>query len=361
MSQFVRYGILFSLFINVFVAQNAVAESPEPDAAVEELRAVLKSIHPYLPDSEISSEIDIFGSTSMDSLAHGWAIGFKKFHPQANVVISAEGSETTFDRLAKNPGSIGMLSRPVTEADLVELKKRGLKQPVAVMVGRDALGVFVQADNPLKSISYGELVGLFCSDNAAEEVTWGSIGLTGEFADNPVVLIGRDSKSGTRAFLKNFVFRGNTMRATNISADSNTKLIAELEKNPHAIAISELKCGNHGARLLKLRANKSMIPSDDHSVLVGKYPLTRPLTLVLDVGQQAEQTAATREFVRYALSHAGQMQTILAGFFPFDPPTLRAELLKVDFQQGTENQQQPVGRSKGYQSTAREANSKLAR
>jgi hypothetical protein len=58
--------------------------------------------------------------------------------------------------------------------------------------------------------------------------------------------------------------------------------------------------------------------------------------VVLDVGQEGEATVANREFVRFALSQAGQMQAILAGFFPFDPPTLRGQLSKVDFERPTE-------------------------
>ena len=67
MSQFVRYGMLLSLFVSMFAPQHALAKNPDADASVEELRAVLKSIHPYLPASEIKTEIDVFGSTSMDS------------------------------------------------------------------------------------------------------------------------------------------------------------------------------------------------------------------------------------------------------------------------------------------------------
>lgn len=361
MSQFARYGMLLSLFLSIFAPEIARSQDQGSDGSVEELRAVLGSIHPYLPGIEIKTEIDVFGSTSMDSLAHGWAVGFKSFHPEAKIVIAAEGSETVFDRLGKNPASIGMLSRPVSEADLVELKKRGLKQPVAVMIARDAMGVFVHESNPLESISYSELTELFCEDSKGEKITWGSIGFTGELAESPVTLISRNGKSGTRVFLERFVFAGKTMRAATTTADSNAKMVAELEKTPLGIAISELKCGSHGARLLQLRADKATIPSDDHSILVGKYPLTRPLTLVLDLGQASEKAAANREFVRYALSHPGQMQAILSGFFPFDPPTLRAQRLKVTAENSTTTQPKSVEQNQGLQATTKDVESSLSR
>ncbi len=333
MNHLLRLGILLSIVVSVTVPKPLSSQDANSDGSVGEIRAVLESIHPYLPVKEVKSEIDIFGSTSMDSLAHGWAIGFKKFHPDAKVVISAEGSETVFDRLAKSPSSIGMISRPVTEEDLAELKNRGLQRPVAVMVAREALAVYVNDDNPMESVSYEQLATLFCSPDESAELTWAAVGVTEKFGEQPVVLLGRNADSGTQTFLRDFIFRGQAMRSAAANFQSNAKLVGEVQKNPSAIAISGLKCGSHGARPLHLRSNKSMIPCDDHSILFGNYPLTRPLTLVLDVGaKHGEHSVASREFVRYALSQAGQMQAIVAGFFPFDPPMLRAEMLKVDFE-----------------------------
>ena len=164
------------------------AQQAKPDRSVEEIRAVLDAIHPYLPQREVETEVDVFGSTSMDALAHGWSVGFKKFHPKAEVVVSAEGSETVFERLAKSPGSIGMLSRPVTQEDLEKLQKAGLKRPVAIMIAREALGVFVHESNPLGSVDYQDLMTLFCSGKDAELVCWNSVGVTGDLAEQPVAL-----------------------------------------------------------------------------------------------------------------------------------------------------------------------------
>jgi len=322
-------GILF-LLSPLAAKEPPAASSGDAQATVEEIRAVLDSIDPYLPGEDVAGEIDVFGSTSMDTLAHGWSIGFKKFHANINVVVSAEGSETVFDRLRKNPGSIGMLSRPVTKDDLEQLKQAGLKQPVAVMVAREALGVFVHRDNPLESISYAQAANAISAAKDPSESTWGALGLTGQYADQPIVVLGRKATSGTTKFVRDFLFRGHPLRKADKTFESNAKLIAELESNPYAIAVSGLKCGAHNAKALNLVVDDTVIPSHDHAILVGNYPLIRPLTLVLDAGRTSDQSAANREFARYALSQAGQMQAILDGFFPFDPPTLRAERMKID-------------------------------
>ncbi|KAA5540914.1 hypothetical protein FYK55_18535 [Roseiconus nitratireducens] len=337
MSPFARFGFLFPLFTSLILSGMSLAESPpaaatDAEASVEEIRAVLEAIDPYLPKNEVAAEVDAFGSTSMDTLAHGWAIGFKKFHPECKVVISAEGSETVFDRLAKNPTSVGMLSRPVTEEDLNKLRERGLKKPVAVMIAREALGIFVNEANPIDSVTYDQMNQLFCAANDPDQtITWDSVGVAAGYAKHPVAVIARGPESGTAEFIRDYLFRGRTMRPAAATFASNAKLIAAIENNPYAITISGLKCGSHGAKALHLRHETTEIPSTDHAILLGRYPLVRPFSLVLDVGQTDAKSIASREFVRYALSQAGQMQAILAGFFPFDPPTLRGEMLKVDF------------------------------
>ncbi len=295
--------------------------------SIQEIRSLLDAIDPYLPRGEVTGEIDVVGSTTMDALAHGWAANFSKFHPKTKVTISAAGSETVFERLRKNPTGVGMMSRPVTEA---ELSESGLKHPVAVVVSREALGVFVHKENPLKSITFAQLATLFCGEDSEKPVTWSAVGVTGPLADQPVHLVGRNKRSGSQRFVEQYLFRSRHLHAADETFSSSAKAVEAVENDPAAIAICGLKCGSHDARALHLREGDKIVQDDDHAILFGQYPLTRPLTLIIDAGMTGEKAEASREFVRFALSQAGQMQGILAGFFPLDPPTLRGELLMLD-------------------------------
>jgi phosphate transport system substrate-binding protein len=292
-------------------------------------------------------------------MAHGWAAGFKKFHPDSKLVISAEGSETVFDRVANNPSSIAMVSRPVSDEDLKRLKESGMKQPVAVLVAREPLGIFVNRKNPIDAVDYRTLVSLACSREGEEKLTWGAAGLKGEFESEPVVIVGRDRESGTRVFLRNYIFRGLQVRDTDKQVDTNYEVVSEIEKNPYAVGISSLRCGRHGAKLLHLKSNGVVIPSDDHSILVGNYPLIQPLCLIFDMGREDEAAIATREFVLYALSQAGQTDAILAGYFPFDPPTLRGQVEKIGFEKTEANQS--LSTDPTVKSTSRETKDKVSR
>lgn len=321
-------GLVWMLGVN---AQPVVAQRSDPNASVQEIRALLDAIHPYLPTHEVSTQIDLFGSTSMDSMAHGWAVGFQKFHPAARVVISAEGSETVFDRVAKHPTSIAMVSRPVSEEDLKRLQASGMKQPVAVMVAREALGVFVHQSNPLEAVDFQTLVSLACSPDGEQALTWGAVGLSGDFENEPIVFVGRGHDSGTRMFLRDYLFRGLPIRETDQQVNTNSEVVGAISQNPFAVGISSLRCGRHDAKLLHLKSNGIVIASDEHAILVGNYPLIQPLCLIIDLGQEGEAAIACREFALYALSQAGQTDAILSGYFPFDPPTLRGQVEAVGF------------------------------
>ena len=325
---------------HVGIAQEASTDSPKTEPQTQtshklsagEIRALLDSIDPYLAKEDVSGEVDIFGSTSMDVMAHSWARGFKKFHADAKFVISAEGSETVVDRLSKSHSSIGMLSRPVSDEDLAKLKAAGMKHPVAIQVARDPLGVFVHESNPLKVITYPQLVTLFCAKDSAAEVKWAAVGVTGELSEKPIHIVGRDEKSGTRKFIETYLFHLNSMRKSQSELSSNAEVVRIVSEDSLAIAISDYKCANKSVRRLKLRDNSGVIEGDEHEILLGHYPITRPLTLVFDLEAHGKQAAANREFVKYALSQSGQVNTILAGFYPFDPPTLRGELSKLEAQ-----------------------------
>ncbi|MEM8670002.1 MAG: substrate-binding domain-containing protein [Planctomycetota bacterium] len=323
-------GLLLCLLVTLTTNGPAGAQTPEEQESVQGLGALLQSIHPYIPSEEVTSEIDVFGSTSMDRLAHGWAMGFRKFHPKATVTISAEGSETAFDRIANSPNSIAMLSRPATEKDLVRLKEKGMKQPAVVFVAREPLGVFVHPSNPLRAIDYETLSILFCQSTESDgPITWGTLGLDGDYQSKPVKTIGRGTNSGTFTFLKNNLFRGREMRELTVTANSNFEVVSSVAKDPQAVAVSGLRRGGHKARTVPLTANGSLIPSDDRSLLSGRYPMMRSFCLVFDLGQEGKTATANREFVRYAITQAGQNEAVLAGFLPYDPESLRAQELRI--------------------------------
>ena len=298
--------------------------------SVEQMMAMLHAIDPYLPNEKLSSgKVEVFGSTSMDAMAHGWISGFKKFHPQTEVIVSAAGSEATFESLLKNPAGVGMLSRPVKDEELLELKKRGLKDPAAFVVAREALGVFVHSQNPVQTITGEQLRTIFTVGIHPGPLTWEIMGAKGEWAKKPLNIIARTQNSGTQKFLADFVFCFCSLREGVSNHVSNAEVLKAVSDDPLSMAICGLRSKGSNVRALQLTADNKIVPSDDQSILEGHYPLTRPLTLVIDRGHEGVNAQAAQEFVHYALCRTGQTQAVIDGFYPVDLPLLRAGLQKL--------------------------------
>ncbi|MDL2424715.1 substrate-binding domain-containing protein, partial [Pseudomonas sp. BAgro211] len=83
--------------------------------------------------------------------------------------------------------------------------KYGYK-PTAVPVAVDALAIFVHKDNPIKGLTMQQVDAIFSSTRLcggkSEVKTWGDLGLTGDWANKPVQLFGRNSVSGTYGYFK---------------------------------------------------------------------------------------------------------------------------------------------------------------
>ncbi len=302
----------------------AVKTTAARGSAVEQLTVMLQSIDPYRPYNDVTQTIQVHGSTTMDSLAHGWASGFKQFHPQIKVEISADNSDESLQQLVAKPSTIAMVSRPVTVEELAQLSKAGLKQPTAFVVAREALSVYVHPSNPVRSISGEQLRDVFTSDTYSGPMTWSMLGATGAWGGKPLHIIARTEESGTQRFLSDFVFNGSQLRAAVSEHPSNAEVLQALSQDPEAIAICGYRSSSRSAQPLQLTIGATVIPCDDLAVLSGQYPLTRPMTVVIDLGQTDAQAIACQELVRFALCQSGQTQAIMVGLFPVDLPLLRA-------------------------------------
>ncbi len=306
------------------------AQENGASTSVEELLTMLQTIDPYRPMGEVKGAVKVFGSTSMDAMAHLWVTGFAEFHPLVKSEISAAGSMDAMKQLLETPAGVAMLSRPVTDNELAELKKQGLKNPVAFVVAREALGVFVNAANPVQSISGEQLRAIFTAEKATSDLNWSLLGASGEWSKKGINVVSRTENSGTQKFLQDFVFKDTTLRTGKVAFDSNKEVVNAIAADPLSIAICGLHCGENSAKALQLTAGASVVPSDDHAILSGHYPLTRPMSIIIDLGQTSQEAKSSQELVRYALCNQGQMSAIRAGFYPVDLPLLRAGMQKLN-------------------------------
>lgn len=130
----------------------------------------------------------------------------QKEYPNVNIQIQAAGSSTAPPALTEGTANLGPMSRKMKDNELQAFETKYGYKPTAIPVAVDALAVFVHKDNPIQHMTMEQVDAVFSSTRLcggkADVKTWGDLGVTGDLANKPVQLFGRNSVSGTYGYFK---------------------------------------------------------------------------------------------------------------------------------------------------------------
>src|SRR2546427_10581718 len=181
---------------------------------------------------------------------------------------------------------LGPMSREMkgTELDAFE-KKYGYK-PTPIRTSVDALAVFVNKDNPIKCLSFKQVDGIFSKarrQGGEDIATWGQLGLTGEWANKPLSLYGRNSASGTYGFFKEHTLKNGDFKDTVKEQPGSAAVVQGVTVDRYAIGYSGIGYATAGVRPVPLRekdGGKGGEATAGHRY-AGAYPLARVLLVDL--------------------------------------------------------------------------------
>ncbi|MEZ5465090.1 MAG: phosphate ABC transporter substrate-binding/OmpA family protein [Lysobacteraceae bacterium] len=239
---------------------------------------------------------------------------------ERRVEIKAHGSSTAFRGLLNGSADIGMASRPVKPSE------REQAMPVLgdlagpdgeIVLALDGLAIIVNQRNPLTSISVAQLREVF----SGRTRDWRELG----GKPDRIALHARDERSGTWDSFNGTVLNGQPLSQGAKRYESTTELAAAVASDVNAIGFVGLS-GVDGVKALAVSDGGKPVRPDMFEVAVEDYPLSRRLFLYLPANASAE----ARDFVRFALSDAGQQVVEETGFVSqrvqaFDP-VLRDDL-----------------------------------
>jgi phosphate transport system substrate-binding protein len=273
----------------------------------------------YQPVSGISGKISSVGSDTLNNLMTFWAEDFKKIYPAVSIEVEGKGSGTAPPALTEGTAQLGPMSRKmtVTETDSFE-KKFGYK-PRMVAVSIDCLAVYVNKDNPLKSLTLQQVDAIFSSTRkrgGQDITTWGQLGLTGEWADKPVSLYGRNSASGTYGYFKETVMSNGDYKSSVKEQPGSASVVQGVEKELGAIGYSGIGYKTSGVRALPLADKAGAIEPNQESANSFTYPVTRYLYIYINANPASGPDPIVKEFIRFVLSKSGQQDTAKDGYYP---------------------------------------------
>src|SRR5437899_5518422 len=164
------------------------------------------ALHGYRAVSGVSGSLSSVGSDTLNNLMTHWAETFSRFYPNAKVQIEGKGSSTAPPALIAGTAQLGPMSREMKGTEIDQFEKKFGYKPTPIRTSVDALAVFVNKDNPIKCLSMSQVDAIFSKSRRTghkEDINlWGQVGLTGEWAQKPISLYGRNSASGTYGFFK---------------------------------------------------------------------------------------------------------------------------------------------------------------
>jgi phosphate transport system substrate-binding protein len=229
------------------------------------------------------------GSDTLVNVALAWAEKYMSLHPEVRISVTGGGSGTGIAAMINKTVDIANASREMSPEEIQTAKSRGI-EPVQFVVARDAIAVVVNPRNPVNGLTLQQI-----SDIYTRKVTnWNQVG--GE--DRPIVLLSRESNSGTYVyFLENVVRLGKKsdllFAPDTLLMPSSQGISVEVEQNPNAIGYDGLGYVTEQQKKIPIAKEAGapyVLPSVD-TVNDGSYPISRPLYMYTPGQPQGEEKA----------------------------------------------------------------------
>jgi phosphate transport system substrate-binding protein len=273
----------------------------------------------YQPVSGISGNLNSIGSDTLNNLMTFWVEGFAKFYPNVKIQVEGKGSSTAPPALISGTAQLGPMSRKMKAEEVDAFEKKYGYKPRMIAVAQDGLAVYVNKDNPLKSLTMQQVDAIFSSTKkrGGKDISkWGDLGLTGDWANKPISLYGRNSASGTYGFFKELALDKGDFKASVKEQPGSASVVQGVENDLGGVGYSGIGYKTSGVRALPISHKAGPVEPTQANVDDQKYPISRYLYVYINVDPSKGADPLVREFIKYVCSKQGQEVTIKDGYFP---------------------------------------------
>ncbi len=242
----------------------------------------------------------IKGSTTVLPIAQKVSEAYMQENPNTKISISGGGSGNGIKALIDASTDIAMSSRFIKQSE-VELAVQKGNYPVPHAVAYDCIIPVVHPDNKVKNLSLAQLKAMY----KGEIKNWKDVG----GADHPVVIISRDTSSGTyevwseKVLQKDRVFPGALLQA------SNGAIVQAVSKNKNAVGYIGLGYLDDSVKAVTV----DKVEGSVETTLNGTYPVSRAL-FMFTPGWPEGKTAQFLNFLKDP--DKGQKHVAEIGFVP---------------------------------------------
>lgn len=239
---------------------------------------------------------DTLGAKLVPQLAEA----YKAQNSGTSFEIAAEGSTTGLAALIDNTAQIGMSSRRAKATEMSAASAKGITMKPTV-VAFDAMGVIVNAGNPITGLTRKQVEQIFTGDIT----DWSAVG--GQ--PGKISIYTRNTSSGTYSDWKELAMKKRDYAGSSQKMAGHEQIAAEVGKNPAGI-------GYVGLAYMKAGGIK-VIPIDGVAPSVATvknktFPYSRPTFFYTN----GDPSGEAKGFVDFTLSPKGQAIVGQVGFVP---------------------------------------------
>ena len=237
----------------------------------------------------VSGTIKVTGSTTVLPIAQAAADAFMKNNSKADIQVSGGGSSVGVTAAGSGTADVGMSSRELTSAEVTQYKNL-----TKTTVANDCVVMIVHSDNTISALTVLQIKGVY---NGTYK-NWKQLG----GPDLAIVLVGRDSSSGTRTYFASAVMGGQNTTAGMLELNSNGAVQSTVSTTPGAIGYVGLGYAGSPNKALNIMVGTNTITPNSANVLNHQYPLSRPLYMLT----QGAPKGLAKSYIDFILSPAGQ-------------------------------------------------------
>jgi phosphate transport system substrate-binding protein len=250
------------------------------------------------------------GSDTLVNLALAWAEAYMRLHPEVRISVTGGGSGTGIASLLNGTIQIANASREMSKEEIKTAEAKGF-EPRKLVVALDAIAVVANPSNPVDALTLPQISDIYTGRLAR----WSGVG--GE--DRPIVLLSRESNSGTYVYFLEQVLRLGDRKSTALFSSetllmpSSEGISVEVRQNPNAIGYDGLGYVTSDQKLLAVARNAGSPPVLPSAATVsdGTYPVSRPLFMYT----AGEPTGPVKAYLDWIVGE-GQALVKGLGFVP---------------------------------------------
>lgn len=246
------------------------------------------------------NKIVVDGSTTVGPIAKAFAEFYMNKNPDVNITVSESGSGNGAKSLINKACDIATMSRPMKNSERKAAKDAGVLA-IEHIVAMDGIALVVHPSNPVGNLSLDQIKKIY----NGEIKNWKELG----GPDQKIVVISRDTNSGTYETFETMVMKGEKMHGGVEYVGSNGAIRQRVLNTPAAIGYVGLAF-TEGVKPVQVNG----IEANPANVLSRTYPIARPLYMYTD-GRPKEGTALY-EFINLYRTKEGKKIIEDCGFVP---------------------------------------------